>query len=100
MLLLGEPMDAQEALRIGLAQRVVAKADLAATVDGMAATIARNAPLSVRAGKALVYAAAELGWHEALDEGDRLFESVYKSEDAQEGPRAFREKRRPRWSGR
>ena len=80
--------------------RVVPAGELRSAAREMALRIAGNAPLSVRAGKALVYAAAELGWHEALDEGDRLFESVYKSEDAQEGPRAFREKRRPRWSGR
>jgi enoyl-CoA hydratase/carnithine racemase len=48
----------------------------------------------------MVYAAAEHGFSAALDEGDRLFEPVYLSEDAQEGPRAFREKRAPKWTGR
>jgi enoyl-CoA hydratase/carnithine racemase len=48
----------------------------------------------------MVYAAAEVGWTVALAEGDRLFEPAYLSEDAQEGPRAFREKRPPRWKGR
>jgi enoyl-CoA hydratase/carnithine racemase len=66
----------------------------------MAARIAANAPLSVRAGKAMVYAAAEVGWTAALAEGDRLFEPAYLSQDAQEGPRAFREKRAPVWRGR
>jgi len=41
----------------------------------------------------------EMG-HDGLEEGDRLFKPVYLSEDAQEGPRAFGEKRRPRWKGR
>ena len=66
----------------------------------MAQTIAANAPLSVRAAKALVHAAAELPEQAAWDEGDRLFESVYLSADAQEGPQAFREKRAPQWKGR
>jgi enoyl-CoA hydratase/carnithine racemase len=66
----------------------------------LASTIAGNAPLSVRAGKALVYASAEMGWSAALDTGDRIYEKVYLSEDGQEGPRAFAEKRKPVWRGR
>ncbi len=66
----------------------------------MASTIAANAPLSVRAAKQLVYLSAEHGWSEAFDQADKLYEPVYLSEDAQEGPRAFREKRPPRWQGR
>jgi enoyl-CoA hydratase/carnithine racemase len=48
----------------------------------------------------MVYAAAEVGWTDALIEGDRHFEPAYLSEDAQEGPRAFRERRPPVWKGR
>ena len=66
----------------------------------MARRIADNAPLSVRAGKALVHETAERGLRESFDAGDRFFEAAYLSEDAQEGPRAFREKRRPDWQGR
>ncbi|MBU6280724.1 enoyl-CoA hydratase/isomerase family protein [bacterium] len=100
LLMTADPIDARRAYEVGLVNRVVPRADLRPATQAMALRIAGNAPLSVRAGKALVYAAAELGWHEALDEGDRLFEPVYRSQDAQEGPRAFREKRKPRWSGR
>ena len=66
----------------------------------MAHGIAANAPLSVRAAKQLVYLAAEHGWRAALDAGDTLYEPVYLSEDAQEGPRSFAEKRPPVWQGR
>ncbi len=99
LLMTADPIDARRAYEVGLVNRVVPKADLRAAAQATALRIAENAPLSVRAGKALVYAAAELGWHEALDEGDRLFEPVYRSQDAQEGPRAFREKRKPAWRG-
>jgi enoyl-CoA hydratase/carnithine racemase len=100
LLMTAEPIDARRALEIGLVNRVVPGASLRAATQAMALRIADNAPLSVRASKAMVYAAAERGWAAGLDEGDRLFEPVYLSEDAQEGPRAFREKRAPKWTGR
>jgi enoyl-CoA hydratase/carnithine racemase len=100
LLLTAEPITAQRAYEVGLVNRVVAAADLQATTQELALTIARNAPLSVRAGKRLVYASASLGWHEGLEQGDRIFREVYLSDDAQEGPRAFKERRAPVWSGR
>ncbi len=100
LLLTAEPISAQRAYELGLVNKVVLAAGLAEAAQQMAATIAANAPLSVRAGKALVYASAEMGWSAALDVGDRLYERVYLSEDGQEGPRAFRDKRAPRWKGR
>jgi enoyl-CoA hydratase/carnithine racemase len=100
MLLTAEPISASRAYEVGLVNRVVPAAQLRATAEAMAKRIAGNAPLSVRAGKAMVYAAAEVGWTDALIEGDRHFEPAYLSEDAQEGPRAFRERRPPVWKGR
>lgn len=100
LLLTGEPIDAARALQIGFVNRVVAPDEVVEAAEGLAAQIAANAPMSVRAAKAMVYAAAERGWSDALDEGYRLFEPVYLSEDAQEGPRAFKEKRPPEWKGR
>lgn len=100
LLLTAEPINAQRAYEMGLVNRVVPLERLHEEALRMAKVIAANAPLSVRAGKALVYASAELSWSAALEEGDRLFEPVYRSEDGQEGPRAFAEKRPPQWRGR
>jgi enoyl-CoA hydratase/carnithine racemase len=95
-----EPIGAQRAYELGLVNKVVALAELRDAAQAMARTIAANAPLSVRAAKSLVYLSAEHGWSAALEAADALYEPVYLSEDGQEGPRAFAEKRAPRWQGR
>jgi enoyl-CoA hydratase/carnithine racemase len=100
LVLTGEPIDAHRAREIGLVNRVVPLADLNQEVAALAGAIVRNAPLTVRAAKAMVYRVSGMSWNDALDEGDRLFEPVYLSDDAQEGPRAFLEKRAPRWRAR
>ena len=100
MVLTGDPISAQRAYELGLVNRVVPAADLVAQTQALATVIAGNAPLSVRAGKAMIYASAEMGWSAALDTADRIYEGVYLSEDAQEGPASFRDKRPPVWKGR
>ncbi|MAN58869.1 MAG: enoyl-CoA hydratase [Flavobacteriaceae bacterium] len=66
----------------------------------LARTIASNAPLSVNAAKEATVKAMSLGCEAGLREAERIYETVYASEDAQEGPRAFAEKRAPVWQGR
>lgn len=100
LLLTGEPMSAARLQQLGYVNHVVSATQLLPRSLELAARIAANAPLTVRAARALVYAATESGRTEALRAGDRLFEPVYLSEDAQEGPRAFAEKRPPLWRGR
>jgi len=95
-----DPIDAGCAHQVGLVNRVVPADELLDAAEAMAHRIIENAPLAVPAAKAMVHPSAEGGWSEALDEGCRLFEPVYLSEDAQEGPRALQEKRGPRWQGR
>jgi enoyl-CoA hydratase/carnithine racemase len=65
-----------------------------------AVAIAANAPLSVAAGKAGLLASVALGAQAGYGRSKALHEAVYASADAQEGPRAFAEKRRPQWLGR
>lgn len=100
LLLTGAPVDARRAYEVGLANRVVAGPDLVDTALAMAETIAANAPLSVQAAKQMVEVATEVGETQALRTADLIYHRVYTSVDAQEGPRAFAEKRDPVWTGR
>jgi enoyl-CoA hydratase/carnithine racemase len=100
LLLTGQPLTAQRAYELGYVNAVVPLADLRAKAMEMARTIAANAPLTVKAARELVYLSSEMGRSAGLRAAHHLFESVYLSEDAQEGPRAFAEKRPPKWTGR
>jgi E-phenylitaconyl-CoA hydratase len=97
LLLSGEPVDAAEALRMGLVTRVVPQAELMPTARQMARTIAGNAPLAVRATRKLATLGLEMPQDYAKRIGATLIQSVWGSEDAVEGARAFAEKRTPVW---
>jgi enoyl-CoA hydratase/carnithine racemase len=100
ILLTGDPIDAARAREIGLVNEVVPAAELAATAQSLAERIAANAPLSVAAARKTVRLIAEHPLEEAYQQAERIWEPVYLSEDAQEGPAAFRDKRPPVWKGR
>jgi enoyl-CoA hydratase/carnithine racemase len=100
LLLTAEPITARRAYEVGLVNDVVPLQDLHERVRRLVATLTANAPLSVRAGKTMVYAVAEHGRSAAFEVAEAIWEPVYRSADAQEGPRAFAQKRRPRWAGR
>lgn len=99
ILLTGDPLTAQRAHEVGLVNRVVPAAELQDATQALAEGIAANAPLSVLACKATVRLSAEHPMAEAYAEADRIWEPVYLSNDAQEGPAAFRDKRAPQWTG-
>ena len=100
LLLTGDPISARRAYEIGLVNEVVPSIGLAAAAQRLGERIAANAPLSVVAAKRTVGLVAEHSLAEAYAEADRIWEPVYLSDDAQEGPAAFRDKRAPVWRSR
>jgi 3-hydroxypropionyl-coenzyme A dehydratase len=100
LMLLGERIDAEEALRLGLVNRVVPTAELDAAVNDWAELLAAKSPALLRLGKDAMYRQMDLGFAEALDFLQHSLSLAFATEDVQEGVRAFFEKREPQWTGR
>jgi enoyl-CoA hydratase/carnithine racemase len=100
IVLTGKPITAQRAYEIGLVNRVVEPAQLMAAALELATDILEGAPLSVRAAREMVMLSTEMGRSAALQAARHASEYAYRSEDAQEGPLAFAQKRKPQWKGR
>jgi enoyl-CoA hydratase/carnithine racemase len=99
MLLVGEPIDAAEALRIGLVNRVVPSGNLDAAVEAMARRIASKARRVVAIGKEAFGRQIEMGLDEAYAYAAQVMTENMTMADAQEGIDAFLEKRPPVWEG-
>jgi enoyl-CoA hydratase len=100
ILLVGEHMSAQEAFRIGLVNYVMPAAELIPKAEDFAQKIAANGPLAVRKIKEAVIRSSGLTLDEGFKIENEVAREVMASEDAKEGPRAFMEKRAPRYTGR
>jgi len=99
MLLTGEPIDAQAALRWGLVSRVVPDDQLLDTAMAMGRRIAGFGPLAVRAARELARRQEGLPLDDAIRLASSLRWIIGQTEDAAEGPRAFAEKREPHYRG-
>jgi enoyl-CoA hydratase/carnithine racemase len=96
----GRRVDAAEAARLGLVNRVVPVDELDSTVDELANTLAAKSPLIMRWGRDSFYRALEMRGDDALDYLQGMLSLTVMSEDASEGIAAFTEKRKPEWKGR
>jgi crotonobetainyl-CoA hydratase len=99
----GRRMSAAEAAGWGLINRVVSASGVMAEARELAANIANNAPLALRAAKAVMLAGEGRSVQDTyafMRDGHILvYNQMLRSQDAEEGPRAFGEKRRPEWRG-
>jgi enoyl-CoA hydratase/carnithine racemase len=100
MLLTGDRIGARRAYEVGLVSRVVEPGELLPAATALATRISENGPLAVKITKELAWR----GLHQHPEEALRFYAAVtaliHETEDAREGPRAFSEKRAPRFRGR
>ena len=99
ILLTARQIEADEAARMGLVNRVLADADIESYVAATAETIAGNAPLTVRAVKGILRELAREASERDVARCESLVQACFASEDYREGRRAFLEKRKPVFSG-
>jgi enoyl-CoA hydratase len=100
LLLLGERVSAEEALSIGIVNRVVAEGKFEAAVDDWATRLAAKSPVAMKLGKDAMYRQLDMPFEDALDYLRAQLSLSFTTDDNQEGVKAFFEKREPNWTGR
>jgi enoyl-CoA hydratase len=100
MALTSDPILAEEAKEWGLVARLSEPGKAAEVALGLAERIAQNAPLAVAASKQIIRHTRGLNEEDSWAMQGPLLGKVFTSQDAKEGPRAFAEKREPKWTGR
>jgi len=99
LMIANKKIRAEEALKIGLINRVVPSSQLLNKTESMANEIAKLAPLAVRALLTAVIRGADLPIEDGLKLEAKLFSELFSTEDMREGTRAFLEKRQPNFQG-
>lgn len=99
MLFTGKPIDAQEAYRIGLVNKVVPRDELMTEAKKLAETICQAAPLAVRTAKEAMMRGLDMSLAEGLRLEDDFQRYIMSTKDFEEGITAFREKRKPKFKG-
>ena len=100
LLLLGERIDAREAERLGLVNKVAPADEFEATVADWASKLASKSPLIMRLGKDAMFRQQDMAFADALDYLRSQLSLAMSTEDIVEGVTAFFEKREPQWKGR
>ncbi len=100
LLLTGDLINAAEAERLGLVNRVVPRERLDETAMELAEKLAKKSPVALQMGKRGFYAMADMEYLKALDYSETLISILHATEDVEEGIRAFLEKRDPVWKKR
>jgi len=99
IVLLAEPITAEEAYRIGLINKVVPQSELMNEVERWVATLLERGPLALRAAKQAMLQGLSMPLDEGMKLEQHLFTSLLGTEDAREGPLAFAQKRKPNFQG-
>ncbi|MGN9914011.1 enoyl-CoA hydratase/isomerase family protein [Phytohabitans sp. LJ34] len=100
LVLSGRMVDAEEALRIGLADRVVPAAEVYETAVALVRPYTEGPAQALRAGKLAIDGGLDMDLTSALAWESQLFAALFATDDKREGMSAFVEKRKPRFSGR
>ena len=100
LVMTAQPISAQRAYDIGFVNKVVPADDLMAEALTLARQIAENAPLAVRYFKELAYRGLNMSTQDISALAYHMYDQLLQTEDSKEGPKAFAEKRKPRWQAR
>ncbi len=96
-ILTGKIVSAEEALRLGLINEIVSLEELKSRTMKFAEQMSKKSPLALKTGKWGVYQMEDLPYHQAIDYMGELFAALCATHDAEEGAKAFLEKRDPEW---
>ncbi len=100
LLLYGDLVKAQDALALGLINRIVPEEDLESEARTWAETLAKKSPVAVQIAKKAFYAAEDMNYDKQFEYMNEAFARLCTTDDAKEGVSAFFEKRNPEWKGR